>query len=193
MSAAAPAVRRAAKPNGWWGMAVFVATEATLFGTLVGTYFYLRFKAVQWPPAGVPEPKLTLPLVLCGVLVATSAAVAVGVRTARAGRLGIAQAALLLALVVQSGYLAMQLHLFLDDLDKLSPSGSAYASIYFTLLGAHHTHVAVGLLLELWLLGRIATGLTTYRLVALRATVFYWHFVNVLALVVVATQLSARV
>ena len=34
---------RLARPNGWWGMAIFVATEATLFGTLIGTYFYLRF------------------------------------------------------------------------------------------------------------------------------------------------------
>jgi len=53
-SAAAPVERQVARPNGWWGMAVFVATEATLFGTLIGSYFYLRFHAVEWPPAGVP-------------------------------------------------------------------------------------------------------------------------------------------
>jgi cytochrome c oxidase subunit III len=189
---ALPVRARAAHPNGWWGMAVFVATEATLFGTLVGSYFYLRFQSVQWPPAGVPEPKATLPLVLCGVLVATSISVAAASRWAAAGRLGAARAALLLALLVQAGYLAVQLHLFLADLDKFPPSDSAYASIYFTLLGVHHAHVAVGLLLEAWLLLRLAGGLTEYRLTGLRATAFYWHFVNVVAVVVVLTQLSPR-
>jgi heme/copper-type cytochrome/quinol oxidase subunit 3 len=189
---ALPVRARAAQPNGWWGMVVFVATEATLFGTLVGTYFYLRFRAVRWPPAGIPEPKLTLPLVLCGVLVATSVPVAIAVRSAAGGRVGVARVALLVAVAVQAGYLAMQLHLFLGDLDKLPPSDSAYASIYFTLLGVHHAHVAVGLLLESWILLRLLGGLTVYRLTGLRAIAFYWHFVNVLAVVVVLTQLSPR-
>ena len=45
-------------------------------------------------------------------------------------------------------------------------------------------------LLNLWLLLRFATGLTTYRVVGLQSVTFYWHFVNVLALVVTAVQLS---
>src|SRR5204863_3087373 len=88
---------RLARPNGWWGMAVFVATEATLFGTLVGTYFFLRFDTAKWPPPGVPEPKLTLPIVLTGILVATSIPVQLSVRSASRGRLGAARTALFLA------------------------------------------------------------------------------------------------
>ena len=38
----AVALERRSRPAGWWGMAVFVATEATLFGTIFGTYFYRR-------------------------------------------------------------------------------------------------------------------------------------------------------
>jgi len=190
-SAAAPVERGVARPNGWWGVVVFVATEATLFGTMIGSYFYLRFRAVEWPPAGVPAPHVTVPLVLTGVLVATSLPVAMSVSSARRGLAARAWIALLVALVVQSGYLAMQIHLFLDDLDKFSPQGSAYGSIYFTLLGAHHAHVAVALLLEAWLLVRLASGLTRYRLVGLKAVAFYVHFVNVLAVAVVAVQLSA--
>jgi heme/copper-type cytochrome/quinol oxidase subunit 3 len=183
---------RLARPNGWWGMAVFVATEATLFGTLVGTYFFLRFNTAKWPPPGVPEPKLTLPLVLTGILVATSIPVQLSVRAAARGRLGAARTALLLAAVVQAGYLGMQLHLFVHDSHEFPPSGSAYSSIYFTLLGAHDLHVLVGILLSLWILLRTASGLTEYRMTGLRATAFYWHFVNVLALAVLLTQLSPR-
>jgi len=181
---------RAARPNGWWGMAIFVATEATLFGTLIGTYFYLRFTNPSWPPAGLPEPKVLAPLLLTAALVATSIPVQVAYNAARRDRVRLAQLALILALVVQAAYLVLQLRLFVDDLDAFSPNASSYASIYFTLLGAHHFHVVVGMLLEAWLVLRLVSGLTRYRLVGLQATAFYWHFVNVLAVVVVLTQVS---
>ena len=190
MSVGVVAQRRVARPNGWWGMAVFVATEATLFGTMIGTYFYLRFRTVHWPPPGVPEPKVAVPLVLTGVLVLTSVVMQIAFASATRARLRPARLALLVALIVQSGYLAMQIHLFIADLDKFSPNATAYASIYFTLVGAHHFHVLVGILLNAWLLLRFVSGLTNYRLVALQATTFYWHFVNVLAVVVTLTQIS---
>jgi heme/copper-type cytochrome/quinol oxidase subunit 3 len=192
MSAAAARLDRGriARPNGWWGIAVFVATEATLFGTIFGTYFFLRFQTPRWPPAGVPDPKVLLPLVLTGALVATSVPVQLAYSAARRDRVGVARLALLLAVGVQAAYLGIQIHLFLGDLDKFSPNQSAYASIYFTLLGGHHFHVLVGILLEAWLLLRLVGGLTRYRLVALQAVAFYWHFVNVLAVAVVLTQVS---
>jgi heme/copper-type cytochrome/quinol oxidase subunit 3 len=174
-------------------MALFVATEATLFGCLVGSYFYLRFRTSPWPPHGVPEPKLTLPLVLTGVLVSTSGLMQLAYWSARNARLTATRTALLVAVVVQCGYLGMQMHLFVHDVHLFSPQQTAYASIYFTLLGAHHFHVAIGMLLEVWLLLRLLGGLTNYRLIGLQATAFYWHFVNVLAIVVVLVQLSPRV
>jgi heme/copper-type cytochrome/quinol oxidase subunit 3 len=181
---------REAKPNGWWGIALFVATEATLFGTLIGSYFFLRFNTLQWPPPGVPEPKVLWPLVLTGVLVATSVPMQLAVRAGRAGRRGAAWWLVALALAVQAVYLALQIHLFYGDLAKFKPQGSSYGSIYFTLVGADHAHVALGLLLDLWLLARLATRLTTYRLTGLRVIAFYWHFVNVVSIAVVLTQLS---
>jgi cytochrome c oxidase subunit III len=181
---------RVARPNGWWGMAVFVATEATLFGTLVGTYWYLRFHAHHWPPRGVPDPKVLLPVVLTLALVATSIPMQLSLRAARRRALRATCLLLAAALVVQAGYLALQIHLFVDDLSHFSPNASSYASIYFTLVGAHHAHVLVGVLLNVWLLVRLAGGLTRYRLVGLESSTFYWHFVNALALVVTLVQIS---
>jgi cytochrome c oxidase subunit 3/cytochrome c oxidase subunit I+III len=184
---------RASRPAGWWGMVLFVATEATLFGTIFGTYYYLRFRAVEWPPHGVPPPEVAVPLILTGVLVLTSIPMQAAFNLARDGRVAAMRVALGAALIVQCGYLAMQIRLFQDDLDTFSPHGSAYGSVYFLMLGAHHAHVLVGILLVAWLLVRTLSGLTSYRLTGLQATTFYWHFVNVLALCVVGAQLSARV
>jgi len=182
---------RIARPNGWWGVVVFIATEATLFGTIFGSYFYLRFRTAAWPPKGIPDPAVTVPAILTAVLVATSLVVQLAFWAGRAERVRAAQWLLVLALIVQGAYFGIQMHLFLDDLDKFSPSGSAYASIYFTMLGAHHAHVVFGMFLELFLVLRLVAGLTNYRLIGLQATTFYWHFVNVLALCVLATQIYA--
>jgi heme/copper-type cytochrome/quinol oxidase subunit 3 len=185
-----PYPRRVSRPIGWWGMVVFVATEATLFGTLIGSYYDLRFRTPQWPPAGVPDPKVVVPLILLAVLVSSSIPVQLGSRFARAGRARPAQLALLTALVLQSGYLAMQIHLYVDDLHRFTPQQSAYGSIYFTLVGAHHAHVLVGILLEVWLVLRLFRGTTVYRAVGVHSTAFYWHAVNVLAIAVTIVQLS---
>ena len=181
---------RVAKPNGWWGMVVFVATEVTLFATLIGSYYDLRFKTPTWPPHGVPDPKLTLPLILMGALVATSLPVQLASLSAQRGRARPAQLALLVAIAVQVAYFAVQIHLFADDLSKFSPHDSAYGSIYFTLLGTHHLHVLVGILLEAWLVLRLSTGVTRYRGIGVQATAFYWHAINVVAVAVTLVQLS---
>jgi heme/copper-type cytochrome/quinol oxidase subunit 3 len=187
---AVPYTARSAKPNGWWGMVVFVATEVTLFATLIGSYYDLRFKTPEWPPPGVPDPKVALPLVLMAALVATSIPVQLAVGFSRRAQTRRAQLALLAAMAVQIAYLAVQIHLFADDLSHFRPQGSAYGSIYFTLLGAHHLHVAVGILLEAWLVLRLFSGMTRYRRVGIEATAFYWHAVNVLAVAVTLVLLS---
>ena len=181
---------RVAKPNGWWGMVVFVATEATLFGTLIGSYYDLRFRTNPWPPAGVPDPKVALPLILLGVLAATGIPVYVASVSAQARRARAAQLALLAALAMQTVYLVLQIHLYVDDLHRFTPQDNAYGSIYFTLVGAHHAHVLVGILLEAWFALRLFGGVTRYRAIGIQATAFYWYAVIVLAFAVTLVQLS---
>lgn len=181
---------RIAKPNGWWGMAILVASEATLFGVLLGTYYYLRVHALHWPPPGTPKPDPVVPFVLAGVLATTSLPMALASRAVRAGRRAAAWWLVLWAFVVQCGYLAYELHDLIDQLAKSKPQDNAYASIYYLTLGSDHAHVLLGILLSLWLLWKLATRLTHYRVVGTRAIAFYWHFVNVLTLVVTCVLVS---
>jgi cytochrome c oxidase subunit III len=183
--------QRRAEPNGWWGMALFLCAEVALFGTLIGSYFYLDFQSKQWPPAGIKPPSVVLPLVATGVLVAMSLPMFLAARSARAGRRGNVIALIVVALVVQSCYLALQILLFRHDLNHFSPQGSAYGSIYFTLLAVHHAHVLLGILLDLTVLFFLAyRGLTNYWLIGVRGLALYWHVINVLAVIVVFTQLA---
>jgi heme/copper-type cytochrome/quinol oxidase subunit 3 len=181
------------RPAGWWGMMMLVAAESTLFGCFIGTYFFLRFTTPAWPPAGVPSPSVAVPLALAFVLASTSVPMTLALRAARAANLARARLSILVALVIQAGYFAYEVHDFGWQLRRFTPQTDAYGSIYFTMLGADHAHVAVGLLLDAWLLLKLARGLTRYRLVATWAITVYWYAVSLITLAVVGTLLSARV
>ena len=183
---------RRGPPAALLGMAILIASEATLFAALIGTYFYLRFETAVWPPPGVPDPEALVPVILVVALALTSIPVHLAWRSVRAGRVGAARLLLLGALVVQAGYFAWAVHDFADQIRQTPVTRNAYTSIYYTLLGADHAHVFVGLLFSVWLLLKLTRGLTLYRANAAQAITWYWHFVNLLTIVVLATILSAR-
>ena len=175
----------------FWGMAMVIASEATLFGTFIGSYYYLRFSSPHWPPPNTPEPRVVVPLILAGTLATTSLPMLLAARAVRQGALWVARLLLVWALVVQCGYLVYEIHDYVDQLHRSTPQDNAYSSIYYTLLGADHAHVALGVVLVAWLLWKLARGLTTYRLNAVQAVAFYWHAVNLLTLIVIGVLLSA--
>jgi heme/copper-type cytochrome/quinol oxidase subunit 3 len=171
---------------------MLIASEATLFGTFIGSYYYLRFENAHWPPPGTPEPRVVVPLIMVGILATTSLPMQLAAMAVRRGRLWATRFLLVWALAVQCGYLVYEIHDYLDQLHRSVPQDNAYSSIYYTLLGADHAHVAIGILLVVWLLGKLARGLTMYRLNAVQVVAFYWHAVNVLTLIVIGVLLSVR-
>jgi cytochrome c oxidase subunit 3 len=184
--------RRAGLPAAVWGMVILIASESMLFACFIASYFYLRFHNAQWPPPGIAKPALLIPLVMLGVLVSTSVPMQLASLAVRAGRLGTTRLLLIVALVVQAGYFAYELHDYRDKLHHFDATSGAYGSIYFTLLGADHAHVLLGMLFILWLLWKLAFGLTMYRANAVQAVAWYWHAVNAITIAVVGTILSAR-
>jgi cytochrome c oxidase subunit III len=173
-----------ARSNGWWGMVVFVLGETTLFLMLFATYFYLRLQSHHWPPPGIDKPPVLTPALLTAVLVSTSIAMQLAWSRAHAGdRVG-AWWPLAAAGLVQGGYLIWQVHDFVLDVHREPPSHSAYASIRSTMLAIDHAHVLLGVLLTAWMVARLATRLTPYRLRGLQAITFYWHAVNLITIAV---------
>jgi len=181
---------RRGPPAALLGMAILIASEASLFAAMIGTYLYLRFETPVWPPRGVPEPEWLVPTILVAVLALTSIPVQLAWRSVRAGRVARARLLLLGALVVQAGYFLWAVHDFADQIRRTPITENAYTSIYYTLLGADHGHVAVGLLLNAWLLWKLLFGMTEYRRKAIRAIAFYWYAVIVLTIVVTLTVTS---
>jgi heme/copper-type cytochrome/quinol oxidase subunit 3 len=174
-------------------MVILVASEATLFGAFIGTYFYLRFRAPTWPPVGDPEPRVVVPLIMVAILLTSSLPMHLASKAAQARRLGATRLFVVAALVLQAGYFAWAIHDYHDQLKTLPIQRDAYSSIYYVLLGADHAHVGLGILFSLWLLWKLTRGLTRYRVHATQAIAWYWHAVNLLTLVVILTLTSAAI
>jgi heme/copper-type cytochrome/quinol oxidase subunit 3 len=87
------------------------------------------------------------------------------------------------AVLLGVAFLILQRRLVDSSLQKFHPGDNAYGSIFYTLIGLHAAHVALGVLLGTWAALRTIrfdrTAIVTVRVVAL-----YLHFVNVVAAVV---------
>jgi heme/copper-type cytochrome/quinol oxidase subunit 3 len=172
-------------------MALLIATEASLFGYLLFSYFYLASMARgAWPPAGPPELRLALPNT--GILLLSSGAMwwaESGICRGRSGRL---LGGLLLALALGVAFLAIQVVEYRHQ--TFGPSTDAYGSLFYTITGFHGAHVALGLLMIAVVALRAALGhFSAGRHLAVTNVSWYWHFVDVVWLAVFASlYLSPR-
>lgn len=183
--------RRQSQPVGWWGWVLFLCSEVTLFGTMIATYFYLEFGVHHWPPRGIAPGKVADPSIATGVLVVTALPMWFAAKAARRGDRRTVLLMIALALAVQGAFFGVQVALMASDLHHFSPRGTAYGSIYYTLLGTHDAHVLLGCLLDLTVLWFVARkGLTNYWLIATRGLALYWYVIIVMAVFVLLTTLS---
>lgn len=167
---------------GWWGMVGLIATEATLFGALISSYFYLRFTSgsVVWPPGEIAKPSLTLPLIMTAILWSSSIPVHLADSGIKKGKQGRLKVGLLLGFILGAAFLGIQIAVeYPETLHEFSPSTNVYGSLFYGLTGLHGAHVAVGLLFSLWTQLRAWRGhFDQHRHVTVQNFAMYWHFVD---------------
>jgi heme/copper-type cytochrome/quinol oxidase subunit 3 len=181
---------------GWWGMVMFVITDAALFACLLGSYFYLRFQyGPQWPPDGIEKPNLLTPLVMTALLLPSSLPMVWaerGIRRGQRWRLGSGLAA---TLVLGASFLTLQATEYAEKLQNFTITTDVYGSLFYAITGFHGLHVLVGLAMVGWLLAASLQrgGFGIHRHERLRNTAIYWHFVDaVWAAILFTIYLSPR-
>lgn len=176
---------------GWWGMWGLIATEALLFGSLLTSSFYLRFRAGAggWPPPGIARPDLVLPLVMSVILWSSSIPVHIADRAIRRGGQRVLRFGLLAGFLLGAIFLALQLGVeYPKALKEFHPTTNSYGSLFFTITGLHGFHVVVGLLISLWTQMRAWQGaFDEHRHVTVQNFAMYWHFVDVVWVLVLFT------
>ena len=174
----------------WWGMVCLIATEAILFAYLIFSYIYLGSQqAGPWPPSGPPSLRLALPNT--AILIASSFLLEWGMRRFKASRNRRRLALALLGTIVLGAiFVTIQGFEWADKPFQFSTN--AYSSAYFILTGVHMAHVVVGLLMLIMLLVWTLMGRFDHaHHEHLPLGALYWHFVDVVWLVVFTTAYLA--
>ena len=182
-------VPAAARP-GWstarWGVVMVIATEGTLFVILVSAYLFLRATSTSWPPPGVEVPELRLAVPFSFVLWASSAPLFVVDAAAKRGRFGVVRAGLALTWLLGFVFLLWTAKDFRDL--HFGWRDHAYGTAFYTVVGLHALHVVAGLAVGLVVQAKAWLGRYTARAHAsLEVFSLYWHFVDVIWLVVFPT------
>jgi cytochrome c oxidase subunit 3 len=173
-----------------FGAILFLASELLFFGGLFAAYFALRAQTAPWPPAGV-ELDVPLTAVATVVLVLSSFTFHAGLVALDRANLSGLRAWTLVSLVLGATFLGIQLwdYAHLD----FKVSTDAYGTIFYAMTGLHGLHVAVGLVLMLVILGRIAQGAyRDGRGDGPHAIGYYWHFVDAVWVALFATLYLLR-
>lgn len=171
--------------NSKFGLILFVASEAILFGALFANYFFNRAQHRTWPPAGDAVQHrveaFPLALVLTFVLLASGwtchNAVSSIKENRQMGMLGWLSATIGLGVLFIAGQGFEYLGLFSAG---VTPTSGLYGTTFFALTGLHGAHVigGIGLLIAMYARG-LAGHFSARHHFGLEAATIYWHFVDV--------------
>jgi cytochrome c oxidase subunit I+III len=159
----------------WWAMVVLIFVDATVFASLVFSYFYLWTVNDAWPPAGVALPAGPWPIG-AGIAWLLSGALLVAAGRALAP---VRRGALTVAL---AGAIVLMLAAFGADLwawwqAGLRPSDHAFAAVVFAVLAWQALHVAALLFMTAYTLARSGCGLLdATRRVTFDNTRLFWSY-----------------
>lgn len=162
--------------TGWWGIVMLMLIESTVFAGLIATYFYLFANATSWPPDGISQPKMTLPIIYTVVLLLSAIPAFVADRRLRDG--DVRQMRLWRAL----GTVLLVVFLVLKGWEYLNLdyrwSDGAYGSIVWLIAGFHSGHVLTVVLKTIVTQTLAWLGFfTAERRSAVEGTTIYWIFV----------------
>ena len=169
------------------GMLLFIISEVMLFGAFFTAYFFIRVVADSgwFPIDGKDLPKLVAG-VNTAVLVSSSFTMHWALEGARRGNRRAMQVGLLSTLALGATFLCVQINEYVHI--GFAPHDNAQASIFYGLTGLHGAHVFVGLTLLSFATTRAFRGhFTPKEHRGVEVPGIYWHFVDVMWIVVYST------
>ena len=168
------------------GMLLFIISEVMLFGAFFTAYFFIRVVSNDpWPANGTHLPKLVAGI-NTAVLVSSSFTIHWALEGARRGNRSAMRAGLLTTFMLGLTFLCVQINEYIHI--GFAPHDSAQATIFYSLTGLHGAHVFVGLNLLLFANIRAFRGhFTPKEHRGVEVPGIYWHFVDVMWLIVYST------
>jgi cytochrome c oxidase subunit III len=171
------------------GIYLFIASEVMLFGSFFTAYFFARVVVdpPMWPPEGYHLP-VYLALMNTIILVTSSFSMHWALQSIKRNNRAGLIAGLALTFLLGLTFLLIQAREYTRI--GFGPSENAFASTFFGLTGLHGAHVFVGLNLLLYAFIRAVRGHygpKAHDHLGVEIPGIYWHFVDVMWIVVYVT------
>ena len=163
----------------YMGMVLFIASEIMFFSALFGAYFNVRAAHLgHWPPRGIPEIGLALPLLLTITLLSSSVSIHGAVWAIRNDNRTVFITSM--AVTVLLGVLFLTGEIYDAVNAGFGISENIYGTTFFTLLGFHGLHVTGGVIfLSVILSGAINGRFSSENHQVVECASIYWHFVDI--------------
>ena len=168
------------------GMLLFIASEVMLFGSFFTAYFFIRVAGDEpWP-----LPPFHLPVFVAGlntaILVTSSFTMHWALQSIKRGNRAGLQAGMVLTFLMGLTFLLTQATEYARV--GFSPHDGAFGTIFYCLTGLHGAHVFIGLMILLFVTIRSFRGhFTPEEHHGVEIGGIYWHFVDVMWIVVYST------
>ena len=168
------------------GMLLFIISEVMVFGAFFTAYFFIRVSAGDpWPAPGT-----TLPVAVAGVNTAILWSSSLTMHWAQTSikhgnRFGL-KAGILTTFLLGCTFLFVQINEYANI--GFAPQDHAQQTIFYSLTGLHGAHVFIGLCLLLFVTIRSFRGhYSAEEHRGVEVPGIYWHFVDVMWLIVYST------
>jgi cytochrome c oxidase subunit 3 len=167
-------------------MWIFLASECLFFGSLISTYLIFKGDSIVGP---YPDEILNIPVTSAStfVLLMSSLTMVLAVYGAQHGRIAMMRVMLLATIVLGLVFLGFQTYEFRSfGAEGLTPDTNQFGATFFVMTGFHGTHVGVGILYltSLLLASFRRTGLGRERALHIDIAGLYWHFVDIVWIVI---------
>jgi cytochrome c oxidase subunit 3 len=169
-----------------WGMIAFLISEVAFFSTLIAAYVAFMGQDSVGP---TPKEALSLGLVIATTicLVASSGVIHFAERALHRGQQAVFRSLWALTILLGVAFLAGTAYEWREFIvDKnLTISRNLFGTTYYTLVGFHAMHVTAGVVAMLIILFlAVRREVTSRNTVGVQLIGWYWHFVDVVWLVV---------
>jgi len=165
-------------------MWAFLGSECLLFGALISTYFLYRGRSLSGPTTDIYDIPYTS--VSSFVLLMSSLTMVLALAAIQRGDYRRLRVWLLATALLGASFIAGQVYEFTSFIrEGLTIKTNLFGSSFFVLTGFHGVHVTLGIvmLLSLWNLS-LRGSLTQERSEVVEIAGLYWHFVDVVWIVI---------
>ncbi len=167
-------------------MWAFLGSDCMFFGSLIATYLVYKGKSISGP---LPEDVFSIPVtsVSTFVLLMSSMSMVMAYAALTRGNIKGFRIWIMSTAIMGMTFLAFQTFEFRDFVQEgLTPRTNLFGTTFFTLTGFHGAHVTLGVvwLLSLFFYSFKRGGVTAERNLDVDLAALYWHFVDVVWIVI---------